>query len=83
MPMLDLGPAAGEVIGFLDGVTDDKRADPTPREDSPVAELLDISWAVAGLHVGRAQGHARRLRPASRSRRASRPGLAQGPAAAP
>jgi uncharacterized protein (TIGR03086 family) len=39
--MLDLGPAAGQVIGLLEGVTDDKLADPTPCEGTPVAALLD------------------------------------------
>ena len=41
MPMLDIGPAAREVIRLLDGVTDDKLAEPTPCADTPVAALLD------------------------------------------
>jgi len=38
--MLDLDPAAREVVRLLDGVTDDRLADPTPA-DIPVAALLD------------------------------------------
>jgi uncharacterized protein (TIGR03086 family) len=39
--MLDLDPAAREVMRLLDGVTDDHLAGPTPCEDMPVAALLD------------------------------------------
>jgi uncharacterized protein (TIGR03086 family) len=39
--MLDLGPATGEVIDLLDGVIDDKLANATPCEGTPVAALLD------------------------------------------
>lgn len=39
--MLDLDPAAREVIRLLDGVTDDQLAGPTPCADTPVAALLD------------------------------------------
>ncbi len=41
MQVLDLEPAAREVIRLLDGVTDDRMADPTPCVDMPVAALLD------------------------------------------
>jgi uncharacterized protein (TIGR03086 family) len=41
VPMLDLDPAAREVARLLDGVTDDKLADPTPCADTPVAAMLD------------------------------------------
>jgi uncharacterized protein (TIGR03086 family) len=39
--MLDLEPAAREVARLLDGVTDDRLADPTPCTGTPVAGLLD------------------------------------------
>ena len=41
MPMLDLGPAADEVIRLLDGVRDDQLDRPTPCADTPVSALLD------------------------------------------
>ena len=41
MPTLDLDPPAREVIGLLDGVTDDRLGDPTPCTDTSVAALLD------------------------------------------
>lgn len=41
MRMLDLDPAAGEVIRLLAGVRDDQLAGPTPCADTPVAALLD------------------------------------------
>lgn len=41
MQMLDLDPAAREVAGLLDGVSDDQLGDPTPCADTPVAALLD------------------------------------------
>ena len=39
--MLDLDPAAREVARLLDGVPDDRLADPTPCAGTPVAQLLD------------------------------------------
>ena len=39
--MLDLDPAAREVIRLLDGVTDDQLTGPTPCADTSVAALLD------------------------------------------
>ena len=39
--MLDLGPAAREVIGLLDGVTEDHLPGPTPCADTSVAMMLD------------------------------------------
>ncbi|AVT33882.1 TIGR03086 family protein [Plantactinospora sp. BC1] len=39
--MLDLGPAAQEVIRLVGGVTDDQLTDPTPSTDTSVAALLD------------------------------------------
>lgn len=39
--MLDLGPAAREVIGLLDGVTDAQLARPTPCAGTSVAKMLD------------------------------------------
>ncbi|MEP6695364.1 MAG: TIGR03086 family metal-binding protein [Pseudonocardiales bacterium] len=41
MPMLDLGPAAGQVTRLLAGVSDDQLTDPTPCPGTPVAGLLD------------------------------------------
>ncbi|MDP4505899.1 TIGR03086 family metal-binding protein [Nonomuraea turcica] len=41
MPMIDLESAAREVVGLLDGVTEDQLDDPTPCADTPVAALLD------------------------------------------
>jgi len=46
--VLDLDPAAREVVRLLDGVTDDQLAAPTPSTDTPVAKLLDH---LAGLAV--------------------------------
>jgi uncharacterized protein (TIGR03086 family) len=39
--MIDLEPAAREVARLLDGVTEDRLADPTPCPHYPVAALLD------------------------------------------
>ena len=39
--MLDLGPAAREVIGLLDGVTEDQLPRATPCGDTSVAKMLD------------------------------------------
>jgi uncharacterized protein (TIGR03086 family) len=39
--MLDLEPAAREVVRLLEGITDDRLADPTPCADRSVAALLD------------------------------------------
>jgi uncharacterized protein (TIGR03086 family) len=41
MPKFDLEPAAREVVRLLDGVRDDRLADPTPCGESQVATLLD------------------------------------------
>jgi uncharacterized protein (TIGR03086 family) len=41
MPVIDLEPAAREVVRLLDGVTEDRLDDPTPCADTPVATLLD------------------------------------------
>ena len=41
MALLDLDPAAREVVRLLDGVDDDHLAGPTPCADTPVAALLD------------------------------------------
>ncbi|MFG1711100.1 TIGR03086 family metal-binding protein [Nonomuraea sp. M3C6] len=41
MPVIDLEPAAREVVRLLDGVTEDRLDDPTPCADTPVAALLD------------------------------------------
>jgi uncharacterized protein (TIGR03086 family) len=41
MPMLDLGPAASEVVRLLRGTRGDQLADPTPCEDTTVGALLD------------------------------------------
>lgn len=41
MPLLDLDPAAREVVRLLDGVDDDHLPGPTPCENTPVAGLLD------------------------------------------
>jgi uncharacterized protein (TIGR03086 family) len=41
VPMLDLDPAAREVVRLLDGVDDDRLNAPTPCADTPLAALLD------------------------------------------
>jgi hypothetical protein len=55
MPELDLEPAAREVAGLLDGVTDDRLSAPTPCGDMPVAALLDhlIGLSVAFTEAAR------------------------------
>jgi uncharacterized protein (TIGR03086 family) len=41
MPMIDLEPAAREVVRLLDGVTEDHLPGPTPCTECSVAALLD------------------------------------------
>ena len=55
MEMLDLDPAAREVIGLLGGVSDDKLDGPTPCEGTSVAALLDhfMSLSLAFTHGAR------------------------------
>jgi uncharacterized protein (TIGR03086 family) len=55
VPMLDLAPAAREVTRLLDGVTDERLADPTPCTDCPVAALLDhfMGLSLAFTHAAR------------------------------
>jgi uncharacterized protein (TIGR03086 family) len=45
--MLDLGPAAHEAIRVVEGVTDDRLADPTPCAGTSVAGLLDHFMGLA------------------------------------
>ncbi|WP_422771694.1 TIGR03086 family metal-binding protein [Plantactinospora sp. WMMC1484] len=76
--MLDLGPAAQEVIRLLDGVTDDQLSHPTPSTDTSVAALLDhlmglslaFTWAARksdGDGSGPPEASADNLDPAWRS----------------
>jgi uncharacterized protein (TIGR03086 family) len=41
MPVIDMEPAAREVVRLLDGVSEGRLDDPTPCADTPVAALLD------------------------------------------
>jgi uncharacterized protein (TIGR03086 family) len=61
--VLDLDPAAREVVRLLDGVNDDQLWAPTPSEDTSVARLLDHIAAGAGLHLGGPQDAAGRGSP--------------------
>jgi uncharacterized protein (TIGR03086 family) len=76
--MLDLEPAAREVVRLLYGITDDRLGDPTPCADRPVAALLDhlmglslaFTWAArktttteGGGNPGRGEASAEHLDP--------------------
>jgi hypothetical protein len=58
--MIDLEPAAREVARLLDGVNDDRLADPTPCADTPRGRpARSPHGVVAGLHLGRPKDHRR------------------------
>jgi hypothetical protein len=82
--MLDLGPAADEVIGLVAGVSEEQLTGSTPCAETSVAGLLDhFTGANAGVRVGGAQEHPAGGRAVAGGRRTARPGLADRPAATP
>ena len=75
--MLDLGPAAREVTGLLDGVTEAQLPGPTPCADTSVAKMLDhlMGLSLAFTQAARkTTGGAFHATPAQRRRTSTRTG---------